>query len=156
MPSGGGWRLKSHHHSESVLSCPTGPPMAVPGVPWWGHACQAPVAWSQVCECRQRSHGPGLCRLRGTWWCHLGSEGALTSRYGRTKIEVSPAPRRLSVAEKGEPCMSSLLYPPYTSEILEHVTPTPAPGPRPRGLNWVTTEGWLLGRGVCPSGWGAE
>lgn len=34
MPALGGWRLKSYHHSVSVLSGPLGPWISVSGVPW--------------------------------------------------------------------------------------------------------------------------
>jgi len=50
LPSPQGWGLKSHHHSESML---TGPQISVPGVPWWGQAWQAPLTQSSVWECRE-------------------------------------------------------------------------------------------------------
>lgn len=40
VPSPQGWGLKSHHHSESML---TGPQTSVPGVPWWGSGMAGPL-----------------------------------------------------------------------------------------------------------------
>ena len=59
-------------------------------------------------ENAERSPGLRLCRQRRTWWCLLRSDSTLAFRYGRTKIEVSPAPRRLSVPEKSEFWIRSL------------------------------------------------